>query len=56
MVPRGKNDGYFDDVDTYAGEMANDINAANNVMTRLATGDQKWANLCDVIVQSFTNA
>ena len=53
MVPRGKNDGYFDDVDTYAGEMANDINAANNVMTRLATGAQKWANLCDVITQSI---
>ena len=33
--------------------MANDIHAANNIMTRLATGTQKWANLCDIIAQSI---
>ena len=52
------NNGYVDDVDTYAGEMTNDIYAANNVMTCLATGAQNWANLCNVIAQSiaFHNA
>ena len=33
--------------------MTNEIYAANNIMTRLATGAQKWANLCDVIAQSI---
>ena len=33
--------------------MTNDICAADNVMTRLATWAQKWANLCDVIAQSI---
>ena len=52
------DDGYIDDDDTYAGEMTSNIYAANNVMTRLATGVENWANLCDDIVQSiaFHNA
>ena len=47
------NDGYANDVNTYAGEMTNDIYIANNAMTCLATGAQKWANLCDAIAQSI---
>ena len=45
--------GYVDNVDTYAGEMTNNIYIANNVMTHLSTGAQKWANLCNVIAQSI---
>ena len=47
------NDVYMGDVDTYAGAMENDIHAVDNVMTRLATGTQIWANLCNVIAQSI---
>ena len=46
------NNGYVDDVNTYAGEMTKDIHTADNVMTRLSTGAQKWANLCNGIAQS----
>ena len=48
-----KNDGYANDIDTYEGEMTNNIYAADNGMTHLATGAQKWANLRDVIAQSI---
>ena len=40
-------------VDTYAGDMTNNIFTADNVMIQLSTGSQKWANLCDVIAQSI---
>ena len=48
------NDGYVDHhIGTYAGDMTNDILAADNVMTQLDTGAQKWANLSDLIAQSI---
>ena len=34
------NDGYVDDVDTYAGAMTNNIFAADNVMIQLSTGSE----------------
>ena len=48
-----KNDGYVDNVDTYTGEITNDIYVAHNVMTCVTTGAQKWANLCGVTAQSI---
>ena len=47
------NGGYVKDGSTYAGGMTNDINTADKVVTRLSTGAQEWANLCNVIAQSI---
>ena len=33
--------------------MTNNILTADNVMTQLGSGAQKWVNLCDVIAQSI---
>ena len=46
------NDGYVDDVDTWAGSIASDPEITTMVLNHLQEGAQKWADLQDVVGQS----
>ena len=46
------NDAYVDDVDTYAASMENSPGTAEDVMTTLTSGAQKWTNVQDVVAAS----
>ena len=46
------NDAYVDDVDTYAASMENKPGTAEDVMTTLTCGAQKWTNIQDVVAAS----
>jgi ribonuclease HI len=49
---RKNNDGYVDDVDTWAGSLEVDPEVAKWVIQHLEQGAQKWADLQDVVGQS----
>ncbi|KAL7536722.1 hypothetical protein ACHAWF_007008 [Thalassiosira exigua] len=50
---RKRNDGYVDDVDTWAAQMGNNLEAIKLTEHQIAEGAQKWANIQDVVAQSM---